>query len=166
MGTVRLPWELGEACRSEGVAMKIRTISLRVVSLHRAHLRVRSGHGGVHRFSTSALQTENMENLPRRGGAHLRSGDGRRVGVHGQLPVHHQQYHDRRLRVQRAALRHRRQERRCHLLGGQQLLHPLHELRAAPGPGQARCLRSRGADPVQRAKGNPGVLPHRERRSG
>ena len=46
------------------------------------------------------------------------------------------------------------------------LLHPLHELRAAPGSGQARCLRNRGAGPVQRAKGHSGVLPHCERRPG
>ena len=30
---VGLPWELGESCRCEGVAMRIRNISLRVVSL-------------------------------------------------------------------------------------------------------------------------------------
>ncbi len=48
---------------------------------------------------------------------------------------------DRRLQVQRAALRHRRQERRRHLLGGQQLLHPL--LNFEPRQARtARCLRS------------------------
>ena len=131
----------------------------------RAHLRVRGGHRGVHALRHPHANPEHG-GLARRGGAHLRARDGRRVGVHGQLPAHHQQHNDGRLRVQGAALRHRRQERRRHLLGGQQLLHPLHELRAAPGSGQARCLRNRGAGPVQRAKGHSGVLPHCERRPG
>ena len=83
----------------------------------RAHLRVRGGHRGVHALRHPHANPEHG-GLARRGGAHLRARDGRRVGVHGQLPAHHQQHNDGRLRVQGAALRHRRQERRRHLLGG------------------------------------------------
>ena len=121
--------------------MKIRNISLRVVSLLVLTF-VFVVATAVFTVFDIRTQTENMEtSLAEEARTFAREMDAVWEFMDNS-PVHHQQYHDRRLRVQRAALRHRRQERRCHLLGGQQLLHPLHELRAAPGPGQARCLRS------------------------
>ena len=65
----------------------------------RAHLRVRGGHRGVHALRHPHANPEHG-GLARRGGAHLRARDGRRVGVQGQLPAHHQQHNDGRLRVQ------------------------------------------------------------------
>ena len=125
------------SCRSDGGVRRV-VFRVRRVRFVLAAAADRAGHAG--------------------GSAHVRARDGRGVAVHGQLPKHHQQFVQRRLRVQGPALLGGGQERRPAVLGGQRLPHPVHELRPAQRAGHSRRVRDEGSRGVQRRSFGDRVL--------